>query len=196
MTEDKARKTATRQRMAETGEPYSVARHAVEREQAEADVDAAVEDRALEDRAVEDSAIRDGASEADAIRDGAARPRNKPARRRTPGNLAADRGTGPARPITTGDAGTAPSQSRRCPRNRRSAWGARKRTGSLPTGCRTGSARSSQRFEEFRERAEEMVSQVERIFNLARDQAPDPGQAPRPPEPPEQPRPAGSAGSD
>ena len=35
MTEDKARKMATRQRMAETGEPYSVARHAVEREQAE-----------------------------------------------------------------------------------------------------------------------------------------------------------------
>src|SRR5208283_3670439 len=35
MTEDKARKIATRQRMAETGEPYSVARHAVEREQAE-----------------------------------------------------------------------------------------------------------------------------------------------------------------
>ena len=33
MTEDKARKIATRQRMAETGEPYSVARHAVEREQ-------------------------------------------------------------------------------------------------------------------------------------------------------------------
>ena len=32
MTEDKARKIATRQRMAETGEPYSVARHAVERE--------------------------------------------------------------------------------------------------------------------------------------------------------------------
>ena len=53
-----------------------------------------------------------------------------------------------------------------------------------------------QRFDEFRERAEEMVSQVERFFNLARDQAPDPGQAPRPPEPPEQPRPAGSAGSD
>src|ERR1700749_2576422 len=32
MTQDKARKTATRQRMAETGEPYSVARHAVENE--------------------------------------------------------------------------------------------------------------------------------------------------------------------
>src|SRR5450432_4247692 len=30
MTQDKARKIATRQRMAETGEPYSVARHAVE----------------------------------------------------------------------------------------------------------------------------------------------------------------------
>src|SRR5207344_2173259 len=30
MTQDKARKTATRQRMAKTGEPYSVARHAVE----------------------------------------------------------------------------------------------------------------------------------------------------------------------
>jgi hypothetical protein len=29
MTQDKARKTATRQRMAATGEPYSVARHAV-----------------------------------------------------------------------------------------------------------------------------------------------------------------------
>ena len=29
MTQDKARKTATRQLMAETGEPYSVARHAV-----------------------------------------------------------------------------------------------------------------------------------------------------------------------
>ena len=32
MTQDKTRKAATRQRMAETGEPYSVARHAVERE--------------------------------------------------------------------------------------------------------------------------------------------------------------------
>ena len=32
MTQDRARKIATRQRMAETGEPYSVARHAVERE--------------------------------------------------------------------------------------------------------------------------------------------------------------------
>ena len=32
LTQDKARKAATRQRMAETGEPYSVARHAVERE--------------------------------------------------------------------------------------------------------------------------------------------------------------------
>ncbi len=34
MTEDKARKIATRQRMAETGEPYSVARRAVEDERA------------------------------------------------------------------------------------------------------------------------------------------------------------------
>jgi hypothetical protein len=34
MTEDKARKIAARQRMAETGEPYSVARHAVEEEHA------------------------------------------------------------------------------------------------------------------------------------------------------------------
>jgi len=32
MTQDKARKTATRQRMAATGEPYSEARHAVERD--------------------------------------------------------------------------------------------------------------------------------------------------------------------
>ena len=32
VTADKARKIATRQRMAETGEPYSVARHAVEDE--------------------------------------------------------------------------------------------------------------------------------------------------------------------
>src|SRR5271169_2237228 len=32
MTQDRARKMATRQRMAETGEPYSVARHAVEHE--------------------------------------------------------------------------------------------------------------------------------------------------------------------
>jgi hypothetical protein len=39
MTQDKARKTATRQRMAETGEPYSVARHAVESEYSEATVD-------------------------------------------------------------------------------------------------------------------------------------------------------------
>jgi hypothetical protein len=34
MTEDKARKSSIRQRMAETGEPYSVARHAVEDEHA------------------------------------------------------------------------------------------------------------------------------------------------------------------
>jgi hypothetical protein len=32
MTQDKARKATIRQRMAETGEPYSVARHAVGRE--------------------------------------------------------------------------------------------------------------------------------------------------------------------
>ena len=32
MTEDKARKTAARERMAQTGEPYSVARRAVENE--------------------------------------------------------------------------------------------------------------------------------------------------------------------
>ena len=32
MTQDKARKAAIRYRMAQTGEPYSVARHAVERE--------------------------------------------------------------------------------------------------------------------------------------------------------------------
>ena len=37
MTQDKARKIAARQRMAETGEPYSVARHAVEREHEAAD---------------------------------------------------------------------------------------------------------------------------------------------------------------
>src|SRR5438105_196501 len=35
MTQDKARKAATRQRMAETGEPYRVARHAVETEAAD-----------------------------------------------------------------------------------------------------------------------------------------------------------------
>jgi hypothetical protein len=34
MTQDKAKKAAARQRMAETGEPYSVARHAVENEAA------------------------------------------------------------------------------------------------------------------------------------------------------------------
>src|SRR6185312_10970878 len=32
MTQDKARKAAARQRMAQTGEPYSVARHTVEQE--------------------------------------------------------------------------------------------------------------------------------------------------------------------
>ena len=47
MTQDKARKTATRQRMAETGEPYSVARHAVESEYSEATVDGAVGDEAV-----------------------------------------------------------------------------------------------------------------------------------------------------
>ena len=35
MTEDKARKTAARERMAQTGEPYSVARRAVENEHVE-----------------------------------------------------------------------------------------------------------------------------------------------------------------
>ena len=43
MTQDKARKTATRQRMAETGEPYSVARHAVEDEHSDPEAEA-VED--------------------------------------------------------------------------------------------------------------------------------------------------------
>ena len=40
------------------------------------------------------------------------------------------------------------------------------------------------------------MSQAERIFNLARDQAPRPGQAPRPPEHPEHPESSESAGSD
>jgi hypothetical protein len=38
MTSNKAQKTAIRQRMAETGAPYSVARHAVEGEQVPAAV--------------------------------------------------------------------------------------------------------------------------------------------------------------
>ena len=41
MTQDKARKIATRQRMAETGEPYSVARHVVEDERVEDEREAA-----------------------------------------------------------------------------------------------------------------------------------------------------------
>ena len=49
MTQDKARKTATRQRMAETGEPYSVARHAVESEYSEATVDDAAGNGAVGD---------------------------------------------------------------------------------------------------------------------------------------------------
>ena len=49
MTQDKARKIATRQRMAETGEPYSVARHAVESEHSE-------------DEAAPDGISRDGAA--------------------------------------------------------------------------------------------------------------------------------------
>jgi hypothetical protein len=59
-----------------------------------------------------------------------------------------------------------------------------------------------QRLDEFRERAEGMVSQVERIFNLTREQAPHPDQAPpadqapHSPEPAEHPESGGSAGSD
>ncbi|MFY9928574.1 MAG: hypothetical protein WAK82_11275, partial [Streptosporangiaceae bacterium] len=34
MTQNKAQKSAARQRMSETGEPYSVARHAVQKERA------------------------------------------------------------------------------------------------------------------------------------------------------------------
>ena len=49
MTQDKARKTATRQRMAETGEPYSVARHAVESEYSEATADDAAGNGAVGD---------------------------------------------------------------------------------------------------------------------------------------------------
>jgi hypothetical protein len=45
MTQDKARKAATRQRMAETGEPYSVARHAVEREHEGATAEDPLSDR-------------------------------------------------------------------------------------------------------------------------------------------------------
>src|SRR2546429_9604264 len=53
MTQDKARKTATRQRMAETGEPYSVARHAVENEAAE---DSAPETPVVEGRSYAEQA--------------------------------------------------------------------------------------------------------------------------------------------
>ena len=45
MTRDKARKTVTRQRMAETGEPYSVARHAVENEHAEDEAGLSAQER-------------------------------------------------------------------------------------------------------------------------------------------------------
>ena len=61
MTEDKARKIATRQRMAETGEPYSVARHAVEREHSEAE-------------AAPDSATRTAPARTGRPGDGPARP--------------------------------------------------------------------------------------------------------------------------
>src|SRR5260370_20107306 len=48
-TQNKAQKIATRQRMAETGEPYSVARHEVEREHREQEVaDAGIEDTTRE----------------------------------------------------------------------------------------------------------------------------------------------------
>ena len=57
MTQDKARKTATRQRMAQTGEPYSVARHAVESEHAE---DEAAPDSTPPEGAAPDSAAPDG----------------------------------------------------------------------------------------------------------------------------------------
>ena len=67
MTEDKARKIATRQRMAETGEPYSVARRAVEDEH-----DAAEDLR-------DDSMAED------------ARPRRRDAAPATPGTQAAAR---------------------------------------------------------------------------------------------------------
>jgi len=53
-----------------------------------------------------------------------------------------------------------------------------------------------QRLDELRERAEGMASQVERIFNLTRDQASRPAQPPPPPEAAEQPESAGPAGSD
>ena len=62
MTQDKARKTATRQRMAETGEPYSVARHAVESEYAE-------------DEAAPDSSVPEGAARGGPSRMGAPRAR-------------------------------------------------------------------------------------------------------------------------
>src|SRR5580704_16076937 len=60
MTQDKARKIATRQRMAETGEPYSVARHAVESEYSEAAVDSAPGDGAPGDGAPGDGAAGNG----------------------------------------------------------------------------------------------------------------------------------------
>ena len=59
MTQDKARKIATRQRMAETGEPYSVARHAVESEHAE---DEAAPDSTVAGQYRPDSAAPDRAA--------------------------------------------------------------------------------------------------------------------------------------
>jgi hypothetical protein len=68
MTQNKAQKTEIRQRMAETGEPYNVARHAVERDR---DEDSAVGDGTLGHGAVGDSAVGDSAVGDSAVGDSA-----------------------------------------------------------------------------------------------------------------------------
>ena len=295
MTQDKARKIATRQRMAETGEPYSVARHAVEsehsedeaapdgisrdgaapgegglsaqkhadrarelaehaqeraeraRERAEQAGEAAMMAHDAADMAAEAATLTRGwadeqEQEQAHLRAAQARDAAEEAQRRAhragqeadlaeeqadlaeeQANLAEEQANLAEEEVCEADedgweSGGRPRHRARQVHYHQGHWGGprpptaaaaagrhgrspRARAGSMPTGDRDRVGQVLQRLEEFRERAEGMVSQVERIFNLARDQAPQPDrapqpdqappsdQAPRPPEPPEHPEP-------
>ena len=279
MTEDKARKIATRQRMAETGEPYSVARHVVEREQCGDEApDRPVADRPGAESAAEDEGGLTAREWADRARERAdqARERAEHARERAEqadeaammAHDAADMAAEAANLTREwADEQEQEQAQRRAAQARAAAQEAQHRAdraereaeraeeqadlaeeqanlaeegadeaeeedGWEPGGHPHHRARQVhhqghwegprpprppqpprfqgwheepadripdrvgqvlQRFEEFRERAEGMVSQVERIFNLNRDQAPRPA---GPPEPAGAPEPTGPVGSD
>src|SRR5580658_8297983 len=201
MTEDKARKIATRQRMAETGEPYSVARRAVEDEH---DAAEDLRDDSWDDSVAEDAGGREagdaGGREAEAraqehavqARELAEHARHLAEQARERAERAeedADRAeeaadlTQEAADLTNewGDDETIAQAERRADEARAAAQRARRR---------------AERAEEQADQTEEAADQADEAANEAEDLAGDTPhhfrrhqQSHRPPRPPQPPRP-------